>query len=336
MNRPTIKDVAELARVSVGTASKVINKKGNVSAGSQLKVDKAIKQLRYSPNEIARGLRSSSTKIIALLLADYTNPFQMMLAKGIESITYDNGYQIIISSTRENSDIEKQYLSMLYKQRVDGVIICTTGKANNAIKRIMNSKTPIVLVDRPIYEFPIDIVADNSEIGTRLLVEHLLDLNHERIGIIHGNKQTIHGELRMKGFLKALHKNDVEESNNLQYDGNFAYEDGVKAVRKFSNLSSPPTAVISSNNNMTAGLMHECNRLGINIPNDLSVVSYGNLEYSWDLIKPRITYVSQSPFNIGEIAAKLIFKRLHKEKINQQIHRFLTPEIKIRESTKKL
>src|SRR5699024_1764826 len=224
MNRPTIKDVAELAGVSVGTASKVINKKGNVSAKYQLKVDKAIKKLKYYPNEIARGLRSSSTKVIALLLADYTNPFQMMLAKGIESITYNNGYQIIISSTRENSDIEKQYLNMLYQQRVDGVIICTTGKANDAIKRIMESKTPVILVDRPVFEFPIDIVSDNSEVGTSLLVNHLSNLNHERIAIIHGNKKTIHGKLRMKGFLKALQKNDIEISNDLQYDGNFIYE----------------------------------------------------------------------------------------------------------------
>lgn len=334
MKKSTIKDVANLAKVSIGTASKVINKQGNVKLEYQSRVWEAVKKLEYHPNIMARGLKLSSSKVIALLLADLTNPFQMTLAKGVESVTYNHNYQILISSTKEDPKIEQKYLRLLYGQRVDGIILCSTGKVNNEIKSIINKKVPIVLVDRPILTFPIDIVADNSLIGMDLLVEHLYKLGHKRIGIIHGDRNTIHGRLRAEGFFKAMKIRGLNIIDELQYEGSFSYDSGTIATEKFMKLSTPPTAIISSNNNITAGVLDKCNKLNIHIPNDLSIVSYGNLEYNWDLIKPLVTYVSQSPLEIGKQATNLLFKQLETSQ-EEVSHNFISPNIVVRESTQK-
>lgn len=329
----TIKDVAKLAGVSVGTASKVINDQGNVNKELRDKVLKAVTDLNYRANAIARSLRSSSTFTLAVLLADITNPFQMMLARGIEEISYGRGYHLLISSTKENPDIERENLKMLYEKRVDGIILCTTGKANHELDSLLRQKVPIVLVDRPVMSLSVDIVADDNLLGMDLLVEHLYQLGHRRIGVVNGDQNTIHGKLRYQGVLNAFEKYRLGFAPELHVEGSFSYENGYHAVKYFFALDEPPTAILSANNNMTAGILRACRDLNIHIPKDVSVVGYGDLEYTWNLITPSVTVVTQSPLTVGRSAAELVLKRLTAIDEVPRTHLFITPELVVRESS---
>jgi LacI family transcriptional regulator len=331
--KTTIKDVARLAGVSVGTASNVMNNRGNVQHELRSKVWDAAGQLNYQANGIARSLRSSSTRTLGVLLADITNPFQMTLARGIEEVMYESGYHHLISSTQENPVIERTNLAVFYEKRVDGIILCTTGKVNDEIRSLVQRGIPIVLVDRPDPSLSLDMVADDNLLGTELLVNHLCELGHQRIGVIHGDLNTIHGRLRHEGVLKALGLHGIPVAPELHTEGGFSFDGGYSAVKRFFGLDHPPTALLSANNNMTAGVLRACRDLNIHVPNDVSVVSFGDLEYAWNLITPSITVVTQSPLAIGRKAAELILNRLNGESEHGVSHVFMAPQLIARESS---
>lgn len=309
--KPTIKDVARLAGVSVGTASKVINRQGNVAAGLQERVREAIRLLNYHPNAIARSLKSSTTHTVAILLGDITNPFQMTMAKGVEETVSAQGYQLLIGSTRENPEVERQKLLMLHEKQVEGVIVCSTGQADEEICALLRGNVQVVLVDRPLYRLGTDIVADDSGSGMELLVRHLFEAGHRRIGIVHGSRETVHGQLRYEAAMQALARWKLDRDPELQFDGGFTFEGGMRAVDALLGLNMAPTALLAANNNMTAGILRACRDRGIRIPQDVSVVSFGGLEYGWNLVVPTVTHVNQSPFEIGNRAAELLLARLN-------------------------
>ncbi|WP_010281213.1 LacI family DNA-binding transcriptional regulator [Bacillus timonensis] len=330
----TIRDVAELAGVSLGTASKVINNTGNVQIELKDKVNAAIKALQYSPNMIARSLKSSVSKTIAVLLSNLTNPFQMTLAKGIEEVIFEKDYLFIISSTNENPTIERKNLQMFYEQRVDGIILCSTGHVNEEIISLAERNIPIVLVDRPISHLPVNIVADDNFIGMEKLVTYLYELGHKEIGVVHGDLNTIHGRIRHKAVLQSLVKYGL--STRHQYIGDFTYKGGQNAVDYFLSTTNVPTAIITSNNNMTAGVLKACQNYKITIPEQLTVVSFGELEYEWDLIVPKVTSVVQSPREIGKKAATILLEQLKNGGHHQNIQIFIEPEIVIGNSSSPL
>ncbi|MGG1600177.1 LacI family DNA-binding transcriptional regulator [Paenibacillus naphthalenovorans] len=331
--KPTIKDVSKRAGVSVGTASKVINREGKVKPELQEKVWKAVHELNYHPNAVARSLKSSTTNTLAVLLGDITNPFQMTLAKAIEDVMNEHDYQLLISSTKENPEIERKKLKMLYEKRVDGIIVCTTGKVNDEIRTLIDRQIPIVLVDRPVLSVPADIVADNNMLGMELLTRHLVELGHWRIGVVHGDIHTVHGKIRHDGIISAFSAYGIPLSEENQFYGNFQYNGGYEAVAYFFSQDEPPTAILSVNNNMTAGIVMACREKGIRIPEDLTLVTFGQLEYQWNLIIPSVTYVSQSPLTIGRKAAEIILRRLNDRDQNEVSHVFIKPELFVRESS---
>lgn len=330
--KPTIKDVARLAGVSVGTASKVVNGEGRVGPELQAKVREAVSRLNYHPNAVARSLKSAHTRTVAVLLGDLTNPFQMTLAKGIEEVLYEHDYHLLICSTKENPQTERNNIRMLREKRVDGVIACTTGRANEELRELIGEGIPLVLVDRPVPPLPVDIVADDALKGMELLVRHLAGLGHRRIAAVHGDPGSLHGALRRDGMAKAMAGCGLELPPERQFAGGFTFEGGRQAVDAFFRLSEPPTAVVSANNNMTAGLLRACRDRGLRIPRDLSIVSFGGLEYTWNLITPSVTYVSQAPLTIGRKAAELVLRRLRKEAA-EPARILLTPELIAGESS---
>lgn len=332
MKKSTIRDVAKLAGVSIGTVSKVINKQGNVQGDLQQKVKEAIKALNYSPNMIARSLKSSISRTIAVILSNITNPFQMALAKGIEEVAFNNDYRVIICSTNEDPETERKNLKMFYEQRVDGIILCSTGKVNDELHSLIERNVPIVLVDRPIYQLNVDIVADDNEIGMRKLIAYLYEIGHRKIGVVHGDLNTIHGKLRYKAALQTLKEYGI--LTNYQYIGDFTYEGGQRGLEHFLSLKEQPTAILSSNNNMTAGILKASQRLKIQIPDQFTLVSFGELEYLWDLILPKVTSVIQSPKKIGREAALILLKkRIDNETFQPPIRKLIEPYLSLGNSS---
>lgn len=330
----TIKDVAKLANVSLGTASKVINGDPTVSERRKALVLKAIATLGYSPNSIAQNLRTANSRTISVLLANITNPFQMALAKGIEEVAVAHNYNMAISTTNESVAKELDSLDMFERNRSDGIIVCSTGLAQEKICSLIERNIPVVMVDRYVPGIPCDYVGDDLPLAIEMALQHLLSLGHNRIGILHGDQNTYHGAYRYEQAMMKMEKLGIACEPALHPQGAYTYEQGRSAFRMLMEQPQPPTALLAVNNTQCAGAVNEAKTMGINIPQDVSLILINENNFMWDIISPRITMVTQSPLLIGMHAANTIFNRLQGNNTAPVTTTLLKPELLVWESTR--
>ena len=183
---PTISDVARRAGVSPVTVSRVINHVAHVNPTTRAAVERAIAELGYVPNVVARSLRSRRTRTLGLLLPDITNPFWTTVARGVEDSAHSHGYSAFLCNTDENPAKQRDYLSAVLSQRVDGVILAPCDSDVRGLATLVEQNVPLVLVDRTVAGLDTDTVGTDSMSGARALVRHLTGLGHRRIGILCG------------------------------------------------------------------------------------------------------------------------------------------------------
>ena len=329
---PTMKDVARLAGVSISTVSHVINKTRYVEPETREKVYEAIKTLGYRPNILASSLRKRVTNTIGLIISNITNLFYPEVVRGVEDLLAKYNYNLILCNSDENVEKEKNYIEVLFSRRVDGLII-TPSKSSETRENLdlfREKNIPVVLVDRKIEGLEEDVVlADNIE-GTYEAISYLISLGHKRIGIITGPLDTTTGCERLEGYLKALEDKGIKKDDNLIYEGDFKEEGGYKGVEALLNISNPPTAIFTSNNLMALGALKKITELGLKIPQDLSLVSFDDMDW-FPYFSPPLTAVYQPAYELGETAVKLLFERLKRGRKKRKEVRLPTKLI-IRES----
>ncbi|WP_158087361.1 LacI family DNA-binding transcriptional regulator [Pantoea rwandensis] len=330
----TIKDVANLAGVSLGTASKVINGDPTVSPRRKALVMNAIANLGFSPNSIAQNLRTSNSRTLSVLLANITNSFQMALAKGIEEVAVTHHYNLAISSTNESVNKELDSLDMFERNRSDGIIICSTGQTREKICSLIQRNIPVVMMDRYVPDIPCDYVGDDFPLAIEMALQHLQSLGHKRIGILHGDQSTYHGSYRYEQALLKMEKLGIAYDPAFHTHGTYTHEQGGRAFRQLMGQSVPPTALLAVNNMQCAGAINEAKSLGITIPHDVSLILINENNFMWDMISPRITMVTQSPLQIGMQAANTIFERINGRHASDYETTLLTPGLIVRESTR--
>lgn len=331
----TIKDVAGQAGVSLGTVSKVINGDPSVSDKRRERVMATIAALDYSPNSIAQNLRTANSKTLSVLLANITNPFQMALAKGIEEVAVAHSYNLTISATNERVEKELDSLAMFERNRSEGIIICSTGKTKEKICALIKKNIPVVMVDRFVPGIPCDYVGDDFSQAIARALDHLQTLGHNRIGIIHGDMQTYHGEYRHGLVLKQMRQRGLSLDNDLHKTGPYTYEQGGQAFKELMAMSVPPTAVLAVNNVLCAGAINAANTQGVAIPDDVSLILINENNFMWDIVSPGITMVTQSPLTIGRRAANILFERLREKENTSFTTTLLEPSLVVRESTRR-
>ncbi|KGT92901.1 hypothetical protein NG99_13290 [Erwinia typographi] len=330
----TIKDVAKLANVSLGTASKVINGDPTVSARRKALVINAIATLGYSPNSIAQNLRTANSRTLSVLLANITNPFQMALAKGIEEVAVTHNYNMAIGTTNESVDKELDSLDMFERNRSDGIIICSTGQTQEKICSLIERNIPIVMVDRYVPGIPCDYVGDDFPLAIVMALQYLQSLGHQRMGILHGDQNTYHGSYRYQQALVKMETLGIAYDAALHTQGAYSYEEGGRAFRTLMSQLHPPTALLCVNNMQCAGAINEAKSLGIRIPDDVSLMLINENNFMWDIISPGITMVTQSPLRIGMHAANTIFQRLQGRDAASYTTTLLEPGLVVRDSTR--
>jgi len=262
----TIKEVAKLAGVSTTTVSYVINKTRFVSEETRAKVLKAINELGYHPNIVARSLRSRRTGTVGLMICDLMNPFFAEVLQGIETYLGKKKYDIIVTNTNYDFDKEKESVEMLYGKQVEGVIIVPGGNNDEHIKFLIERNIPVVLLDKKIENLNVDVVLVNNVEGSKRLVEHMISLEHERIGIITGPLNSTTGKERLEGYLKALREHSIPEDKNLIKIGDFKKQSGYLLTLELLSLISPPTAIFACNNLMGLGAMEALKEKKVCVP----------------------------------------------------------------------
>lgn len=309
----TIKQVADHAKVSVATVSRVVNNTGYVSTDLRERVETAMNALNYKPSALARSLRRQETLTIGVLLPQLNQPFFSTLAFAIEKTLFANDYKTIICSSEEDIDKEAAYIDMLLRQRVDGVLIVPTGRSAENINRLINGRVPAVLVDRDIPGITINrVLCDNINGGCQA-IRHLLQLGHRRIAVVGGPGYSQSIEERITGVKQGYAEMSLAYDESMFHVNELnEFENGFQMARHLLSSPQPPTAIFALTDVTAVGVMHAAAEHKLTLPNDLSVVGFDDIPLAQYSI-PTLTTVTQPIFEVGETAANLMLAHLRDE-----------------------
>ena len=310
MSNPTIKDVAQRAGVSISTVSRVLNGYSNVKEDTRLIVEKAVRELGFSPNALAKGLRSQKTQTLGLVVNNILNPMYSLLAQSIESTARKHGFQLFLCNSGANPKQEAEYLEALWHKKIDGLLISPTGNNIQLLERYLNAKIPVVQVDRRIEDLKADVVLTDNVDGAYQLVNHLLQQGYRKIAIIVGMQTVTTGMDRMTGYFKALSEFGLAPESSYIKIGDFTEETGFKLMKELLALKELPDSVFVGNNLMARGAMLAIREADLKIPNDMAFVMFDNPDWS-ELHDPPLTVFEQPIYELGVKSAELIFKYIN-------------------------
>lgn len=315
---PTIHEVANRAGVGSITVSRVINNSGYISTETRERVEKAIAELGYVPNSLARSLRSRRTNTIGLIVTDITNPFFTTLARGVEDAANDAGYTVIFCNTDESTAKEEKYLNVLLQKQVDGLLLVPTENPVSTIQQIQKQGTPVVVLDRRISAVNVDIVRCDSVDGAYQLTNYLVSLGHRQIAVMSGSEGVSTADDRIAGYRNALEEAGIAIDEGYIFRGDFTQTSGYSMTKQAINLPLRPTALIAANNFITIGAMKALQEVEMEVPDDIALVGFDDLPPAM-VTFPFFTVASQPAYEMGTRAMQLLVGRLEgKEKDSYQ------------------
>uniref|UniRef100_A0A7V4WL74 LacI family transcriptional regulator n=2 Tax=Candidatus Caldatribacterium saccharofermentans TaxID=1454753 RepID=A0A7V4WL74_9BACT len=311
--RVTMREVAERADVSVATVSHVLNRTRFVSRETQQRVLKAIRELNYRPNVLAKSVRRRRTNTVGVVMCDLENPFMMEMLRGVEVVLTSNGFDMLVTNTNYSEEREQSALEMFYGKQVDGIILVPGKGGGVDLQLLVDFGVPVVVLDKQVDHGGVDLVEVTNREGSRELVRHLLRLGHRRIGIIAGPQDTSTGRERLLGALEAAKEEGIPGEKLLVFEGDFFKESGVQAVREFLSLPFPPSVIFACNYSMGIGAFEAIKDLGLRIPGDIGFAIFDDLPW-FAYLSPPLTAVSQPAFEVGKVGAELLMERLKKKR----------------------
>jgi len=308
--RPTIKDVARLAGLSLGTTSRALNAKKGVSEESARRVSEAARELGFQIDARARSLRSDRSLSIGVLLSDIRNPFFAEIARAIERVALREGYVTLLANADESVTQQDTNLRGMVSQRVDGLVVAPQGDGSGSLRSIVESRLPVVFVDRTIEGLAVPSVVSDAEPGLRAALEHLAELGHARVGFIGGPMETSTGRDRRAIFLAETARIGLDDDPGLIVDGDFQFGSGGAGATYLMGLSSPPTALVTADNLMGIGALRALQEMGVRIGVDVGLIAFDDLPWA-ELLSPSLTVISQDVEALGRISAELLLEAIH-------------------------
>lgn len=305
----SIKDVAKKVNVSVTTVSRVLNNKPDVSEETRRKVEKAIKELRYTPSGIARGLVLQKTKSIGLVIPDVSNPFYPELIKGLGRKAKEKGYSLILYDTDNNKAEEEEAIRLLRSKMVDGIILSLSLKNKDILKRLEKEDYPIVQIDREIKESIYPAITIDNKKSAYTATEYLIKHGHSKIGHISGDLSTETAINRLEGFKLALDKYGIPFREEWIFEGDYSKEAGKKQMEKIIKLPYRPTALFFANDLMAYGAYETIYNYNYTIPEDFSIIGHDNIEIS-SFVRPGLTTMDQPKYKLGQIAVETLINMI--------------------------
>ncbi|MDQ0577454.1 LacI family DNA-binding transcriptional regulator [Agromyces albus] len=304
-----MRQVAALAGVGVKTVSRVINNEPNVSAATIAKVIAAARTLDYEPDLHAGNLRRADgrTRTLGLLVSSVDNPFAGAVHRAVEDVALERGVSVFASSLDDDPDREQAAVSAFLRRRVDGLILTTVSESQAYLAPELRRGTPVVFVDREPAGITSDAVVSDNYDGAALATRHLLEREHRRVAYL-GDKANIRtARERRQGFLDELGRFGVATRDVPVVEGLHDAETARLATLALFDSPTPPTAIFSSQNLVTIGVIHALRELDRH--RDTALVGFDDVPLA-DLLEPGITVVAQNPQQIGRVAAERVFARL--------------------------
>jgi LacI family transcriptional regulator len=332
--RVTIQDVATDAGVSAMTVSRVINDSPRVRADTRERVEASIARLGYVPNRLARGLIQRKTHAFGVIVPDVANPFFTLVVRGVEQVAWRAGYHVILCDTQGQLERERGYLEDMVAFQVEGVLIAPVGdRSRPQLRLLTRNNVPFVLIDRSIGSFDADLVQGDSVAGARRLVEHLVELGHRRIGMVTETAEVSTARDRVRGYREALEQAGIEPDPELVVESSAIDPDAAgEATRQLLALPDPPTAIFAVNNIAVVGVVEAARREGLEIPGDLALVCFDDIEHVSRLY-PFLTVMAQPAETYGTIATQLLLDRLGGRIAQRRRIVVLPPDFIVRKSS---
>jgi LacI family transcriptional regulator len=299
----TVRQIAELANVSLGTVSHVLNGSATVHEVRRKRVMDAVESLGYQPSQLARGLRSNLTAMLGMIIPDITNPFFPGVVRGAEDIAYKHGYRLVLCNTDNDSAKEISYLTDLRSFRPSGLLIIPSA-AEALMRRLHGSDAHIVFVDRCPAEWDGDFVTVDNEGGAYQAGLHLLGLGHRKLAVITGPLNVSNAADRLRGFQRAAKEYGIDIGPEYIQEARFTSESGYTASLRLLQMLPRPTAIFASNDLLACGTLSAAEHLGLRCPEDVSVVGFDNLEFV-EHTAPALTTVHQSGYQSAVLPTEL-------------------------------
>jgi LacI family transcriptional regulator len=317
----TMADVALLAGVGKMTVSRVLTGSARVSAETAKRVYRAIKILHYQPNEVARSLRAVSSKTIGVIVPYLYDPFFATCAHAISTVAKQHGYSVILTTSDENPEIEQKQTSLMLRRQVDGLVVIPVSDNGRYYSGEAFSRVHVVTVDRPAPGSRFDSVLVPNRAGARTAVEHLLGHGHRSIAFLGLSRTLYTMTARYAGYREAM--SDAGHSPDPYIDCG-SPERTVALIRSMMNGRKPPTALFAANNLCMRYALRALSAAGIQIPRQIAVAGFDDFEMA-DVLQPSLTVIRQPIYQLGEVAANLLFQRISGSEASKAGHRLFLP-----------
>jgi LacI family transcriptional regulator len=334
----TIVEVAKRAGVSIATVSNVIRGTRRVSPKLTERVQTAIRELNYSPNEIARSLKVRQTRMLAMVLPDITNPFFPEIIRGAEDTAFERGYFLMTANTDEQIGRERRIVAALRSYRVDGVLLASaSGTDTSHLKSTIDAGVALVCLDRTVPGVKTDAVLLDNVRGARECVRHMIQKGHRRIAIITGPLDVQTGRERLRGYEEALREADIPAEHGRILEGDFRHDSGYRLgkqifERPVSEQAARPTAIFVCNGVMTLGVLKAFEELNVRCPQDIALATFDDLAVE-SPFHPHLTTVVQPSYEMGARAAGILIDRIEGRIRKEPTTVRVAPTLIVREST---
>ncbi len=334
MKKVTMVDVAKVANVSKSTVSQYINNRFDyMGEDTKQRIEKAIKQLGYQPNHLARSLKQKKTSTIGVIVANILHHFTTRVIRAIEDYCHEHDFHVIVCNADDDPVKEKKYIDMLRAKQVDGLIVLPTDGNMSLYEKMVEEKYPLIFVDRIVGQLNVKSILLDNMMASRLAVNHFLEKDYKEIGIVTSSisrKITPRVE-RIQGFKKSLEENGI--AVNEDYIKSVEIEQIKSSVKEMLSLDKPVRAIIAGNDLALMEILSLVKEEGISIPKDLALIGIDDVSFA-NLFSPTLTTIAQPAVEMGTDAARELLALINDpdHEIVEVVSRY-EPLLKVRESS---
>lgn len=311
---PTIRDVARVANVSIGTASKALNRSGSLREETRNRVLAAAKQLGFRPNDLAQALHRGQSSTVGLISNDSFGRFTMPIMEGLEACLSDEGVAVFMCNATDDPERERRHLEQLLGKRVDGLVFTARRADRRPAINLELAGVPVVHVFAQSNDPDSLALLPDDEGGAYMATRYLLDMGRTRIAYVTGPDRFEAVGLRHKGYRRALKEAGVAVPEGYSLKGDWSEQWGREAIERLFDGSGPmPQALFCGNDQIARGASDELRERGIDVPNTVSIVGFDNWEVIAEAARPPLTSIDMNLFALGEAAGRSILAMIKGE-----------------------
>lgn len=327
----TMKDISRKANVSLATVSAVINQSAYVSPALKTRVLQAIEELNYRPNAVARSLKNKRTNTVGVIVSDLSNPFYPPLIEGIESVSFENNFNVILCNTTHEQRRFRTYLELMLEKQVDGLLLANIAKPED-LQAVENTGLRYVLMIRKPHFYDKNFVGVNNPLSSEIAVNHLVSLGYRRIAYYGGNPDINTARERKMGFMNSMMQHGLDIDPQLIFDGEYSFESGYANVSKMiAQADRLPDAICTVSDIVAFGVIKGLRDSGIRVPEDIAVIGNDNSAFSENFLVP-LSSVDHSTYDIGKLSMDFLLQMIMEKQEIRSRQIILTPSLVIRES----